>query len=643
MPEINERIEQILKSIIIDDEYTTSKTNSRVDNADYEAILNMVEGIRSEKNAQWMSDINIPLIVSHILTDAANWTSYFQTRDFVEVYLEGEPGDKPKTMATKRLINKTLNMKDVYHFHKFMRLRTINWINGNAIALCFWEQEIKTIEVEQPPKLIEVTRVVNGELVSDVIEEPVPPKKIEKIITDRFNYEPLDPRNVFMSPEYCYSAQHKRYIIVRSEKIYDDLKQDENRFGYFNLDKVKDSITLEAPESAEETYNQNDNKARASKTPCQSFDVLDRYGKIWAIVTKRDDEGIPIEISPGYDETGGIKAAAELIHCICSFATPGGKSILIRFQPSPFIDAVGRPYLPFVRSWCYLHPSKDVGLSDGKNLREIQIGINDTFNMSNDAVMMETQPTLVGRKSSLEDNPTVRQEPGHIIELEDPSNDLQQLKFRANISGAWTQINSLLTFASQTDAIFPGTMGGISGGSGTTATEFAGADTQSNKRFSLKTLTFEYTWLTEFYWVINQMTWRFARPETAMKLMGDLAYDFDPNCDYTYVPLSQSLESEHNKLRKVGVYDQMIGRLVGLANIFPQEISKLIAEIVGRQMVLMGNEYQDIAGILSQLASARPQQGEGATSIADKGGQIPASNQKSIPMSSIEMNTRGLQ
>jgi len=401
--------------------------------------------------------------------------------------------------------------------------------------------------------------------------------------------------------------------------------------------------TGDETETAKATYNQQGDKPKPDKTPSAAFDVLDRYGVMWMVVEERDEEGSPAKVRPGYDDEGEVLTGAELIEGIQTFALPRNIPVLIRFQPTPFLDAMGRPYKPLVRSWCYIHPSKDTGLSDGKNLHELQVGVNDTFNVSNDRVMMATFPTLVGRKSSLEDNPTVYFKPNHIIEMEDPKNDLEEFKIRDNIGGAWTQINSLLTFASQTDAITPSTMGGLSGESGTTATEVAGATNSTNQRTNLKTLTFEYTWLVEFYWIINQMTYRFARPETALKLMGELAYDFDPDADYTYVPLSQSLESEHNKIRKAGVYDQMVGRLAGLAKIFPKEIGQIIAAIVGRQMTLMGSEYQDVAALVDALGKAKPQmEGEGATQTADANMTTPANNQNGVEMSNVEMDARGM-
>ena len=50
--------------------------------------------------------------------------------------------------------------------------------------------------------------------------------------------------------------------------------------------------------------------------------------------------------------------------------------------------------------------------------------------------------------------------------------------------------------------------------------------------------------------MIQQMTFLFATEETATKLMGDKARFFNPSLDYTYTPLSQSIEPEASKTIK---------------------------------------------------------------------------------------------
>ncbi len=639
-------VERVLATIVVDKEYETAKINSSAEYADFEAIIDMIEGVRSEKNYDWQSDINIPVVVSHLLTEAASWTSYFQTRDFVEIYLEGETGDKKKCEAAKKCINKSLNMKDVYHYHKYMRARTISWLMGQCYIMGYWEQDIRKKSIPQPPmRRVIPTIGPTGETMPTIMMEPQPDMSIEEIVTDRFNYDTLDPRNVFTDNSYCYSIQQKPWVIVRSEETYESLKKDAARMGYFNLELVKKSLSDDETAVSRETYNKYELKSYINAIQ-KPFDLLTRFGKIWAIVKERDEDEVPIDIEPGYDEKGEIKEKAELVEGILAFAMPKQQKILIRFQPTPFIDALGRPYKPLARGWCYIHPTKDQGLSDGKNLHDIQIGVNDTFNVSNDRVMLSTMMTFMGQRDAVNKNPTIYMAPGNVMQVDNIQTDLKPIVIRDNIEGAWQQLNGLLTFASQVDSIYPQTMGAISGESGTTATEVTGADTQANKRTNLKSLTYEYTVAVESYWMILQMVYRFARPETLVQLVGELAADFDPNADYTYVPLSQSLESEHNKLRKVGTYDQMIGRLTGLAQIFPKEIAMIIAKITGKQMTLMGSEYQEIAELVNALGKARPvlseAQGPGATQIANQSPPM-TSNQSGIEVGGMEMNARGMQ
>jgi hypothetical protein len=358
-------------------------------------------------------------------------------------------------------------------------------------------------------------------------------------------------------------------------------------------------------------------------------------------VEERDEiDGSPTKITPGYAPQGGILEKAELVEAIVSFAVIQGNYTLIRFQPTWAVDCNGQAYKPIVRSWNYIHPTKDTGLSDGKNLREIDTAMDDTFNISNVRVLLATLPTLKGKKSSLEENPTVYIEPEHIIELEDPEHDLMEMKIEDNIEGALRQMTLLSGMASQLDAIWPTTQGSPDK-TGVTATAIQGAENRTNMRGSFKSLTYEYTSLTEEYWIVNQMTHRFAEPETVVKLLGqELAQAWDADGDYTYVPLSQSMEAEHNKIRKVQNWDQMIGRLAGLAKIAPKEIIPLIAMAVGEIAKLLGMEYRDIADKLKVLEGANPQpEGKGAEQTEDGKGEL-AQNQRGGVQGTMELQAR---
>lgn len=641
-----EDLEGVLSSIIIENEYKIYKSNNDVEYADYEALLDMVECIRSEKNYSWMSDIFLPMFPSHLLTDASTWASqYFQSRDFVDVYLEGdEPEDKDKCQAVKSILNKTLNMKSVYHFQKYMRARIINWLFGQVYIMCYWEQKIDKRVVSQLPVVNPImTMGADGKPFMQAQQIPQPDKEVENVIYDRFNYEVLDPRNVYTDNKYCYSIQQKDAVIIRTEKSFDQLKADEKKFNYFNLDKIKELRNDSSEtETSLETYNATDGKTKSQKTPVQYLDILDRYGTMY-VIPKYNDSGDIESVTPGYDTLGNVLDTAELIECVITYAGKGGNYTLIGFEPSKYIDSSGEYYKNLVRGWCYIHPSKDTGLGDGKNLREIQSAVNDTFNISNDRVMLATLPTFKGRKQSLEDNPTVYMEPEHIIELEDVK-DLEELKIRDNVQAALQQIGMLKSEASEVDSIWPTTMGGLPDKTSTTATAIAGAETRTNVRGNFKSLTFEYTFLVEFYHLILQMTHRFAKPETLVKLCGEkLASVFDPAADYTYVPLTQNIEAEASKLKKVQNWDQMIGRLSGLAKIAPQEVIPLISMAVGEIAKLLGKDFRDISDKLSNLSAAKPQpEGGGAEQTAD--GQLPPmSNQSGVEQSIPEQGARESQ
>jgi hypothetical protein len=535
-------------------------------------------------------------------------------------------------------------MKSVYHYQKYMRARIINWLFGQVYIMAWWEQKVVKTTIPQLPVINPIHAVTPDGFPHIQIQQiPQPDREIEKIIYDRFNYEVLDPRNVFTDNKYCYSIQQKDAVIIRTEKSYSELKANEKKFNYFNLDKVKAMADdASETETSRESYNKDEQKNKAERTPVKYLDILDRYGTVWAF-PELDEAGEIKSIKPGYDEKGNVKEDAELIEAVITYAGKGGNYILIGFEPSKYIDSKGEYYKNLVRGWCYIHPSKDTGLGDGKNLRELQVALNDTFNISNDRVMLATLPTFKGRKQALEDNPTVYIEPEHIIELENPKEDLEELRIRDNIDGALRQIGMIKNEASEVDSIWPTTMGGLPDKSSTTATAIAGAETRTNVRGNFKSLTFEYTFLVEFYHLILQMTHRFAKPETLANLIGDkLSSTFDPAADYTYVPLTQNIEAEASKQKKVMAWDQMIGRLSGLAKIEPKEIIPLIAMSVGEIAKLLGKDFGDISDKLAAMERAQPQPEEkGAEQTAD-GMAPPMSNQNGVEQSQPEQMARDM-
>ena len=238
------------------------------------------------------------------------------------------------------------------------------------------------------------------------------------------------------------------------------------------------------------------------------------------------------------DENGKPVKGAELLEVIVTFAVSDNSKTLIRYQVTPYLDFAGVPYMPLIRGICYIHPTNDAGMGDGKHVKELQIALDDTFNISNDRVMLATLPTLKVKRYEAEDNPEIYIEPGHKIPLEDPKNDLEELTISSDIGGAMSQMDMLIGKMQQVDAIQPPSMG-QTGLASTSATAVAGADQGTDMRSNYKSLTFENTFLTELYWMILNMTWTFAHPDTGEKLMGDKVVDFHPE-RITFINLSVS-------------------------------------------------------------------------------------------------------
>jgi len=575
MPKYKEGVETTLAKIVVDGEYQIAKTNQSNDFSDFESYIDLFDAERTEKNYDWNSDIFIPEFPTHMLTQSAiDVSQYFQTRDYVEVYYEDtDPKGMASAQATKELINRTLNRRELHHYPKFVRAKTINHLIGHVDLKCWWEQKLET----------EYDVNTFGDIVG---EEDVPVK-------DHFNYEVLDPRNVFTDSKYAYSMQQRDWVIIRCEKDLNRLKSEKDQFGYFNLDLLEKEHPVksdEGTETARETIESDDGqKLLPDNKLGGKYDILERYGKWWVV---DDKDG---NAKPGINKEGHVLKGAYQAEVVMSFAVNKSSKTLIQFHHTPYIDAYGFTYRPLIRGLCYIHPTKDAGVGDGKYTRELQIAINDTFNVGADRTLLATLPTLKGKKYATEDSDTIRIEPDHMMELNDPD-DVKELIISDDIQGAMTQLAMLYGKFSQATAIWPTTMGGVPEDSSTTATAVAGAEGRTNQRTNYKSMTFEYTALTELYWMIQQMTWTFARPETGVRLMGeDKVFNFNPTLDYTYKPVSASIESEHSKALKVKNWTQILSYVI---NVGHPQIGVLINHIITKISELMGDEFADFAHAL---------------------------------------------
>jgi hypothetical protein len=173
----------------IKSEFENEASNQTQSDADFEAVVDLLECKRTEKNYDWMSDIFYPEYPAVLLTESSQWASqYFSNRDYVDVYLEGDgPDDKDKCVSVKKLINKTLNRKALYHYHKYMRGRTINSTAGVVYAVCGWNQTLK-------PTIVGSRKVPDGTVIDLPNGIIVPSFKNEDIgedlpLADHFEYD----------------------------------------------------------------------------------------------------------------------------------------------------------------------------------------------------------------------------------------------------------------------------------------------------------------------------------------------------------------------------------------------------------------------------------------------------------------------
>jgi len=640
---MKEDIEKIIAKQI-KSECDTAKSNQGQDNADFEAVIDMLECKRTEKNYSWLSDVFYPEYPAMLLTESSQWaTQYFASREYVDVYLEdgGDEGKK-KCDYVKKLINKTLNRRGLYHYQKYMRARTINSTASAVYAVCGWDQKLKsTVVGKRKVPDGNMSMLPNGMQVPTFKEEDI---SEDLPIRDNFTYDIIDPRNVFTDNTYCYSVQQKQWITIRAEESYESLKEKAESHGYINLDQVKE-LTKDTPVSETATSKESYNKAQQAQPvakPVSKFgDVLTRYGKMWAIVKSRDADENPTEVEYGLDDKGEVKKDAELVECISAVFFYGDKSVLIRFQATPFIDSEGDAFKPIMRGLCYIHPTNDTGMSDGKYARESQVALNDTINMSNDRVQLATLPTFIGDKYACEDNDQIYMEPEHIIPMEGGPDKLKELQIRDNIGGAMQQAQMFIGGMHNVMSVFPGTMGDV-GQASTTATAIAGADSRSNTRQNYKALTFEYTFLCDLYWMINQCSYRFMHPQTAWKLLGEEGVVlYDPSPDYSYQPITSNIEQEHGKIKKLGIIDQALGRLVNVPNPkTPMLINKLMAMFFD----LLGADYQDIEDVLLDEGpiSQQAAMGKQGPDQPLNSGTPPdmTSNEQGLPVSSPESMAR---
>jgi hypothetical protein len=116
--------------------------------------------------------------------------------------------------------------------------------------------------------------------------------------------------------------------------------------------------------------------------------------------------------------------------------------------------------------------------------------------------------------------------------------------------------------------------------------------------------------------------------------MGDKVYDFDPNGDYIYKPLTQAIETESSKANKVKVYSSLLGYLAPIQN---PKIANLVNLLITRIFEAYGDEFEDFKdAMLEENGQAlQPTGNQGAPA------DMAVSNQNNMAITPQEMRARG--
>jgi hypothetical protein len=141
--------------------------------------------------------------------------------------------------------------------------------------------------------------------------------------------------------------------------------------------------------------------------------------------------------------------------------------------------------------------------------------------------------------------------------------------------------------------------------------------------------------LTELYWIILQMTGKFAHPKTGDQLMGEKLYDFDPNADYYYKPVTSAIEPEASKFQTRKDTTTMFGYTAQIPN---PNTPKVLNQLLKIFYETFGDKYEGLGAMFDERAPPMPPTQGG---MIEAGGPQPASNQSNLPMSAMEQQTRG--
>jgi len=347
--------------------------------------------------------------------------------------------------------------------------------------------------------------------------------------------------------------------------------------GYFNLEILRSKARKEKQSEDGKTVYEI----------CPSFTLYERYGKSYVVVDERDENGKPLNISPGVNEDGKPLKDAELVDLIQTTASWEGEGTknreLIRYQISPFSR------IPAVRFLCYVDETYDTGFGDGESLEGLQGAINDNFNLAFYRTSLATKPHFLGRKwSGIPEKIKIHSE--NVTMLEDITNDLKELVIQDNPSGAMVMHQGLETQFDRVTGSGPSQMAAETQRR-ETATVGAIMQQNSNIRMGLKNLNFEFIGFTEFYNMLLMLVNDLMLPETLEGILGEMAFVYNPKRKDKFKPVTQALETEEGKQFKIKTWQTLAGQIISMGALNPKT-PMVLNYIMGQVLELMGGSFK---------------------------------------------------
>lgn len=569
------------------DELTVAVRNNKKVEDEFNEYYNMIHGIRENKTNSWESDIYLPEFLSRLLTQVGNFCSqYFSSTDYVDVSLETDnPKDVAESRAAKRLLNAILNDKYTYYYQKIVRTIMYVFTCGYGVIKGGYDQQIDRVVSHHEQKTDFMTDDMGSYMAEDgtpyidpTIQKPAmlsvqAPVYKDEIKKDFPTFDVYPVQSVYMSPEYAYSLNDKKYVIFETEQSLEELRADADRLGYFNLD-ILDSKDPTGS-LGEKTYNKDGEIDEQSKEVEKIFVLEERWGKFWYI--EKDDKQMP-----GIDKNGEFLKEAELAECIITVAKDRSKDephTVIRFQKSPHTRR------PMVRFLCYVDMINDNGFGDGEINRELQKAINDNYNLMNYRTKLAITPAFKGKRfSGLEEN--IRITPEKAIMLEN-LDDLQEFKIADNIAGGLQHQNLLSSRMDYVMATSPQVMG-QAGDRAETATVGSIVNQRANVRIGMKSMNLEFIGFTEFYDMILTLCNDFMLPKTLEDLIGDDAQYYRPERKDKFRPVSQALETDESKQFKIKAWQGVMQMAGGVQN---PKTPQVLNYAMGQILELMGGNF----------------------------------------------------